>query len=688
MQTTNSSRVSAAAVVLAIMVIAFVLLMLRSSGIYPTVLGDEYTYSSMARLLPFSRASIPNYLYLLVFKSTLMCGDGFMACAKLYNTLFFVAAAPFIYLTARRFCSVRVSVLIVALSMLGPINSYTAYFMPEAMFFFSFWVSIAYFLSLDAQSPLKNWAVFGFIVGCSSLVKPHALFAVPAFCVCILFFAYKGREDWLKHGVSSTTLFLASLFATKFVISYALAGKEGLTLFGNFYSSTLESNAATLQRYVDIFLAAPHIVAGHLLANILMFGCAVVIVLVGALKALSNKTLQMEDRVTFCTLMMFMNLIAIVALFSASVAGSNAIETALRLHMRYYDFLLPLLFIAAGSQIGVVSTARFNYYKWGLVVIVVGIIVYAAVKQMEPFTVSAIDNPELRGYTKNDVSLAIFALMSAIAVIIWYKAPGRAAHFFVFWYLPLSIFGTTAFNNKEIRNRVEPDAFDKAGLFARSYLPASEFPHLLVVGDNPASILRTLFFVEDLNAGPDLSYVPGVTYTAAQTAPDKKWILIVGDVDIAKNDFEVMKFNGYSLAKKIPPLYPLAIDMRTDTWPNSVDAVTGLSHPEPWGTWSDEPKVEISFKKSLPQTFELTIAAKAFGPNAGQSFDIEIEGHHYPVQFGEGLTTHTLKIENPTRADQLTIRVPAPTSPKQLALSEDGRTLGLGLEQLVIRPVE
>jgi len=688
MQTPNSSRVSAAAIVLAIMVIAFVLLMLRSSGIYPTVLGDEYTYSSMARLLPFSRASIPNYLYLLVFKSTLVCGDGFMACAKLYNTLFFVAAGPFIYVTARRFCSTKVSVLIVALSMLGPINSYTAYFMPEAMFFFSFWVSIAYFLSLDAHSPLKSWAIFGFIVGCSSLVKPHALFAVPAFCVCILFFAYKGREDWLKHGLVSTSLFMASLFATKFIISYGLAGKEGLTLFGNFYSSTLESNATTLQRYVDIFLAAPHIVVGHLLANILMFGCAVVIVLVGALKAFSNKTLQMEDRVTFCTLMLFMNLIAIVALFSASVAGSNAIETALRLHMRYYDFLLPLLFIAAGSQIGATSLTKFSYFRWALVAIIVGVIVYAAVKQMAPFTVSAIDNPELRGYTKKDASLTIFALMSAIAVIAWYKAPGRAAHFFVFWYLPLSILGTTVFNNKEIRNRTEPDAFDKAGLFARSYLPRSEFPHLLVVGDNPAAILRTLFFVEDLNAGPDLSYKPGVTYTAAQTPPDKKWILIVGNVDIAKGDFEVMKFNGYALAKKIPPLYPLAIDLRTDVLPNSVDDVIGLSQPEPWGAWSDESEVKITFKKSLPRAFELTLAAKAFGPNANQSFDIEIEGRHYPVQIGESLTSQTLKIENSTRADQLIIKVPAPTSPKQLALSEDGRTLGIGLEQLIIRPVE
>ncbi|SEE35149.1 DUF7024 domain-containing protein [Pseudomonas coleopterorum] len=688
MQIPKSSRVSAATVLLAIMVVTFVLLMLRSSGIYPTVLGDEYTYSSMARLLPFSRASIPNYLYLLVFKSTLVCGDGFMACTKLYNTFFFVAAAPFIYLTARRCCGAGVSLLIVAVSMLGPINSYTAYFMPEALFFFSFWVSIAYFLSLNAQSPLRKWAIFGLIVGCSSLIKPHALFAVPAFCVCIVFFTYKCAENWVRRCTAAIAAFLGSLFATKFIISFLLAGKAGLTLFGGFYSSTLESNATTLQRYIDIFLAAPKIVEGHLLANILMFGLAVVIVVLGALRALSFKPLQAQDRVAFCTLMLFMNLIAIVALFSASVAGSNAIETAFRLHMRYYDFLFPLLFITAGSQMGVAHTAQFKYIRLALVILAVAVIGYAAVNKMQPFTVSFIDNPELRGYALNDVMFMILAGLSAIAVITWYRAADTGVRFFLFVYLPLAVLTSTVCNNEEIRQRIEPDAFDKAGLFARSYLPASEFPHLLVVGDNPASILRTLFYIEDLNAGPDLSYVPGTTYTAAQTAPDKKWILIVGDVNLAKGDFDVMRFNGYSLAKKIPALYPLAIDLRTGVLPSSVEAVTGLSDPEPWGTWSDESKVEISFKKALPPVFELTLTAKAFGPNAGQSFDVEIGGVHYPVEIGEGMATHALKIANPTRADELLIKVPLPTSPKQLALSQDGRPLGIGIEHLVIRPVE
>ncbi|PYD84477.1 phosphoglycerol transferase, partial [Pseudomonas syringae pv. pisi] len=261
-------------------------------------------------------AYIPDYLYLAIYKSTNLCGRGFMECSKLFNTVFFVAAAPFIYMTARRFCGSRLSVLIVFLSMLGPINSYTAYFMPEPLFFLSFWVGISYFLSLNAQSSLKEWALFGFIMGCSSLVKPHAMFMIPAFCLCIIFFAYKSMSTWLVTGLKSSAVFVAVMLATKFVVSFIIAGTSGLTLFGNFYTSTFESSASSLQRYLDIFSTAPRIIEGHLLAIVMMFGTSVAIIIFGSIKALAKKSISSEDKVVFCTLALLLNLIVIVGLFS------------------------------------------------------------------------------------------------------------------------------------------------------------------------------------------------------------------------------------------------------------------------------------------------------------------------------------------------------------------------------------
>ncbi|NIF29504.1 phosphoglycerol transferase [Pantoea sp. Tr-811] len=687
MLSTNGSRFGASAAVIGIMALTLVLLLLRNSGVYPTVFGDEYSYSSMSRLMPLSAASIPNYLYLSIYRATLMCGDGFMNCTKLLNVLFFVASAPFIYLTARRYCSKTVAVVIVGLGMLGPINGYTAYFMPEALFFLTFWISVCYFLSLDARASLQQWALFGFIMGCASLVKPHAMFVIPAFCLCIMFFAYKSVDNWFTTGAKSAVVFVLTMMLTKWGFSFAVAGKAGLTLFGNFYASTLESNASSLQRYLDILLAAPHIASGHLLGNTVMFGCALAVLLCAGFRSLVSKGLTNEDKLAFCALFLLLNLVAVVALFSASVAGSNAIETALRLHMRYYDFIFPLLFIAAGAQLNSVQSLH-RHLKLAVVLAVAAAIIYAGITRMHPFTLSFIDNPELRGYTLNKKVFVPLALLSLACVVLWYRQPRRGISLFLFVYLPLSVLVTAVTTNASVRDRLEPDTYDKAGQFARQYLPLAERSQLLVVGDNPASILRALFWVEDLNAGPDLSYKPGVVYTAAQTPADKKWILVVGDVQFAKGDFKVLKLNGFSLARKVPNQYPIVLDFRSSMLPESIDNLAGMSHAESWGAWSDAEEVVVEFARPLPKVFDLSLNAKAYGPNTGKAFAIKVDGQVYPLTLNGEMAPYTIRINNPDEESKLVIKVPAAVSPQQLGVSTDSRLLGMGVDQFTITPVQ
>jgi phosphoglycerol transferase len=112
--------------------VVFVGLLLRNSGLYPSVM-DEYPYSTMSRLMPLANASVPDYLYFVVYNFTNQCGDGFLSCARIMNVAAFVGAAPFIYLTARRVCTRGVATLVVILALVGPINTYTAYFMPEPL---------------------------------------------------------------------------------------------------------------------------------------------------------------------------------------------------------------------------------------------------------------------------------------------------------------------------------------------------------------------------------------------------------------------------------------------------------------------------------------------------------------------------------------------------------------------------
>ncbi|MGO4781977.1 hypothetical protein AB4084_41460, partial [Lysobacter sp. 2RAB21] len=42
----------------------------RDTGLYASVFGDEWTYSSNSRLAPIADAKIPSYLYLWIFRLT------------------------------------------------------------------------------------------------------------------------------------------------------------------------------------------------------------------------------------------------------------------------------------------------------------------------------------------------------------------------------------------------------------------------------------------------------------------------------------------------------------------------------------------------------------------------------------------------------------------------------------------
>ena len=115
-----ASRANESAWLLGAMFVIIALLIFRSSGLHPVVLNDEYTYSMSSRLLPLSASTIPGYLYLAIYRVTNVCGDGYYDCARVLNSLFFVAAAPFVYAVARNVCSRAAAGVIALATFAGP----------------------------------------------------------------------------------------------------------------------------------------------------------------------------------------------------------------------------------------------------------------------------------------------------------------------------------------------------------------------------------------------------------------------------------------------------------------------------------------------------------------------------------------------------------------------------------------
>ncbi len=530
----------------------FCALTVRNLELYPIVMSDEYNYSKYSRLLPLADAIAPSYLYLAIYRATNLCGDGFYDCAKIVNALFFVASAPFIYLTARRTCSKNVSSFVALLALLGPINSYTAYYMPEALFFFSFWLLAWFMLRLDHSSNLKSWCFAGILLGLSALVKPHALFFLPAIVIYILYVSRKKEGKWLLlPAFKNAGSFIVFSFLSKFLIGYFFAGGAGVTLFGPFYQKVASATPSDFQHYLKVLTLFSESLKGHALAICLMFGLPIAVAINTSFKSIFSKTeIQADQKTSFYSLAVLASLILIAALYTATTVANAgaAFESIARLHMRYYNFALPLLLVIAASQLSLEPAT--SLYRWrAIIAFPIGIaILYAVYMRMAPYWPNYIDSPELRGFTRIKYAFYVLGALSFIALALWVYSARFGARIFIYLFMPLTLAYSNHNVNMDLKARLVPDVFDKAAIFTKQYLSNEDVSKLVVVSSDGSGVFRSLFFLDNPQSSQE-TILKGSRYNLSKLTADKEWILLIGDHPLSEKPSFQLPMDGFTLIR-------------------------------------------------------------------------------------------------------------------------------------------
>jgi len=130
------------------------------------------------------------------------------------------------------------------------------------------------------------------------------------------------------------------------------------------------------------------------------------------------------------------------------------------------------------------------------------------------------------------------------------------------------------------------------------------------------------------------------------------------------------------------------VNFKEGSWPGVILKAQGLSSPEPWGTWSSGDAVTLAFATPLPKRFTVSLLASAFGPNAGKEFVVHVGDGVGRFELGSASREEkVLQFDNPAESSTMKIDVPSPTSPKELGLSGDTRSLGIALVELRISPL-
>ncbi len=650
-----------------------VILLTRNCGVYPSVFDDEWIYSKFSRLAPAAQAPVPSYLFFLLFGFTRYAGEGFLEGARILNSCFFAVAMTFTYLVCRRVTSWKMALFVALISVLGPISAYSAFFMPESMYFCGFWFFAWFVLRGEKLNPQYLGIGSGVILGMMAGIKFHAIFLVAGLCGYLLL-CWLSKSISLKSAIISAACAISIFFLVRFTVAYHYAGIEGLNFTGARYGA-VAGPPLVGDKGLDLLRAIGRSLIGHLLALCFLLSAP----LATAVSLTTEPNGREQRRLQLFALSFLAPLLFISALSTALFAGHSPYDTMERLHLRYYNFIFPVFFIIAAAQAKPGYGSKAVSLKAKLFsILIAAATLYATLAGLKRYAPNFVDSPELVLVHYPTMFLALGLLSTAISVIWPFNRKlGSAAYLFAF--LPVATLSSLSWVNAELRYRLTASIYDRAGQVTRKIIGA-QASKLIVVGSDLLNLNKALFHVDNPNASI-LDVPEGAAIGPAQIPADKSWILLIGNHQYIGPAGYKISMGGFSLLMIGDNR---VVDFKDAGWPGVVAQTTGLEVRESFGQWSVGDQVRIEFASPLPKKARLTLSARAFGPNADLPFTLIVGSTEQQFRLGTKTTNVSLSFDSSGSDRWLIIKVPKPTSSRELWGLPDDRLFGIGLEYLSI----
>ena len=546
----------------ALIIVPFLLAAWSISRIWtvlPSIMQDEYIYTSQAKNLPFAEQFYSNYLFSLVMGITNNCGDEFYACTKTINSFFFMGTVLLTFLIAIRFLTFRWSVFVASVTALSPIAVPVSYFMPETMYFSMMTLTIWLTLVVSKRENWLFWIVSGLSLGATALVKPHAVFMLPAFVIFAFIFAYKSSGSSWFQALRASASVATGFVVTKFGLGFAFAGTEGLKLFGGYGSPVGALTGAAgaedvavgtdgaVRSGLEVLLtvASTHLLA-HASAMLLLAGVPLLLSLRVSFSVVKTKQPIGDVSSLFVLVALItVSMVGVVALFEAYVTASGD-DHSDRLILRYYEFLIPQ-FIVMGLLL-----PRFTDSK-RLLRIVQGSIIVAAsmfftIYYPPTFDKQYADASTLPGMGDTQSFFVFVGIFVSCGVIFWIVNPERGNLVMGRFITPaVLIVALVMSQNKLIEINGTPAYFDQAGWDTRTYLEDVPGDRIMVVGQTRTEVFTVKFWIDEANI-KDLLVVEGSVITP-ENVSESDYVVTLGNIGIEFPHELVTEGNGYKLVK-------------------------------------------------------------------------------------------------------------------------------------------
>ena len=499
---------------------------------HPFVLGDEYYYSSLSRYFGHNTELfthdpyIPHYpdeLYFWLFSIVHLWGNESYAAVKVLNSVLLAAAMVPIYATARLFLERRTALFLSIVSVFAPINSLTAYFMPESCYLLMFWLFAFFFLCNLPRHTIKAGAYGGALLGLLVLIKPHALAILAAAELTIAAMMLLDEEfeisrlDGLLYLISLNAGFIVTLL----IVHVGLFGHRDLNIFG-FYTQF----AGRMDKPVSFLSKALMVLIAHVVYTNIIFGLPLVVTLLGALGLFSSNKPECRARLrVLCVFAIFALIFLLAMTAKATVNFSMGLGPSelRRLHGRYYDFILPM-FLIAFFALADPASARGGQRMLTLALFVCLVSVILGFVFIAPRTlVYSADYPEVAWLSNPFPAVGHIFWIVAALVLVYYLIVGFRRKAAYSKYLVLSLLTGSVLVSLSLYRSAGALPADRAGALVQSLFEGSERDTGIVAGSNLWMIFRCLF---QIDGNPSVLLLPrGTPIGRTQVGNGRRWLL-------------------------------------------------------------------------------------------------------------------------------------------------------------------
>jgi phosphoglycerol transferase len=479
---------------------------------------------------------------------------------------------------------------------------------------------------------------------------------------------------------------VASVIA-KFTIGFIFAGVNALSLFGTSYTSAItnlgaqsasgvELQVPTFWDNISLFVSQ---LWGHSMAATLLFAAAIVIALLLISQKLDSEVSRKSKDLAVLVLISLAVAVIAIGLFT-TVITANGSDHSSRLMVRYYDYLVPLLYVLIALSPNISISAKISSSVKILAVIVIAVSLYAQSTHLDPFKPAFYDGTSLVATIGGGwLNWLIFTLSIGLIVAIYLKNKysQTAVALLLLSCLSLGLMNSGQGVMNPLR---EPDRFDFAAEFTRGYLAEDEIDALTVVSHEDYALARTLLLID--NAKVDYRVLlRGQTLGSKSLAEGKEWVLLIGDTFLDTDGCMRQQGNGYILIKvcNSPEHY------FNQTIPNSVvQSSSGISKPENWGSWTIGKEAVITLAKPLPRNAKVQFTLAVPKALEDQTFTATVGGSSIQFNLTTEVIDGTFDFENQSPSREIILTIPNPKSQKADGSSQDDRPVGLMLYKLKV----